>query len=162
MARKPAKRNGTKIGSAARMPATTTITNAATVNSNRAAGGWEENVCIRFYGIGGFLVKSALTYRTLVPLLSLLLKHRDRPFSSPALIAMASLPAGFFPKRSSHVHSWRRNAVCSSHLTVLSLLVSRSGVDSPTSPSHCARALTDCASCRATSTHSHRPVPPGA
>ena len=64
MARKPAKSNGTKIGSAARMPATT-MTNAATASSNRPAGGWEENVCIRFYGSSsGFLVKGASTFRT--------------------------------------------------------------------------------------------------
>jgi hypothetical protein len=62
MARKPAKRNGTKIGSAARMPATT-MTNAATVNSNRPAGVWEEDDGIRFYGSSGFLVQGALTYR---------------------------------------------------------------------------------------------------
>jgi len=63
MARKAAKSNGTKIGSAARMPATT-MTNAATASSNRPAGDWEENVCIRFFGKSGFLVKSALIYRT--------------------------------------------------------------------------------------------------
>jgi hypothetical protein len=49
------------------MPATT-MTNAATVNSNRPAGGWEENVCIRFYCSSGFLVKGTLINRTTYPL----------------------------------------------------------------------------------------------
>jgi hypothetical protein len=40
------------------------MTNAATVNRNRPAGGWEENVCIRFYGISEFLGKGSSIYRT--------------------------------------------------------------------------------------------------
>ena len=67
MARKPATSKGTKIGSAARMPATT-MTNAATVSSNRPAGDWEENGCIGFYGLSGFLMKDTLIYRPICPL----------------------------------------------------------------------------------------------
>jgi hypothetical protein len=68
MARKPEKNNGTKIGSAARMPATT-MTNAATVNRNRPAGVWEENDCISFYSKKKFLVKDPLIYRITCALL---------------------------------------------------------------------------------------------
>ena len=68
MARKPAKSNGTKIGSAARMPATT-MTNAATVNRSRPAGVWEENDCISFYGKKKLLVKDPLIYRITCALL---------------------------------------------------------------------------------------------
>jgi hypothetical protein len=58
MARKPAKSNGTKIGSAARMPATT-MTNAATVNRNRPAKRMTALAFIK----KRFIVKNPLIYR---------------------------------------------------------------------------------------------------